>query len=442
MAGNPGFLGMRGTGDWATNQRPENWRETILYLYPNGSAPLTAIMSMLGDEKTDDPVFHWWTKTLPAQGGAISDVYTDAACTAALASAQSTAAGVTLYAKVTLSVATHFRVGHQVLLRDASDYAVDTNALVVSKATLDATYASIGVKLLETDGLTDNSHDVSDADRILVIGNANSEGANMPDALSYDPVEWSNYTQIWRTPLSITRTARRTRLRTGDAYREAKRECLELHSIEMEKSMLWGYKSSGTGDNGKPRRTTMGLIRALQYGSDGSSNVGISDDYSLNATYSGDTWLQSGKDWLDAYLEQIFRYGRPEKLCFCGSGAMLGINQLAETYGTIQLQPRAKAYGIAVMEWITPFGIINLKTHPLFSFETTNRNSMVIFEPQDLRYRFIDDTTFFSEKSDQQNTGWTRRDGTDEEYLTEAGLEYHHPIGWGYLNGVGTDNSL
>ena len=57
MAGNPGFLGMRGTGDWATNQRPENWRETILYLYPNGAAPLTAILSMMGDEKTDDPVF-------------------------------------------------------------------------------------------------------------------------------------------------------------------------------------------------------------------------------------------------------------------------------------------------------------------------------------------------------------------------------------------------
>ena len=58
MAGNPGFLGMRGTGDWATYQRPENWRETILYLYPNGSAPLTAILSKLREERVDDPIFH------------------------------------------------------------------------------------------------------------------------------------------------------------------------------------------------------------------------------------------------------------------------------------------------------------------------------------------------------------------------------------------------
>lgn len=27
-----GFLGMRGTGDWVTDQRPKSWRETILYL--------------------------------------------------------------------------------------------------------------------------------------------------------------------------------------------------------------------------------------------------------------------------------------------------------------------------------------------------------------------------------------------------------------------------
>jgi len=49
------FLGMRGTGDWVDGQRPKNWREQILYLYPNGMAPLTAILSMLNSEKTDDP---------------------------------------------------------------------------------------------------------------------------------------------------------------------------------------------------------------------------------------------------------------------------------------------------------------------------------------------------------------------------------------------------
>ena len=42
MAGNifpPAFFGMRGTGDWVENQMPEDWNETILYLFPNGDSP-------------------------------------------------------------------------------------------------------------------------------------------------------------------------------------------------------------------------------------------------------------------------------------------------------------------------------------------------------------------------------------------------------------------
>jgi hypothetical protein len=66
---------------------------------------------------------------------------------------------------------------------------------------------------------------------------------------------------------------------------------------------------------------------------------------------------------------------------------------------------------------------------------------MVIFEPEGLKSRIIDDTTFYPD-GEKQNTGYGRKDGTNEEYLTEMGLEYHFPSGWGYFNGVGLDNEL
>lgn len=53
----PAHLGLRGTGDWMTNQRPESWRQQILYLYPNGMVPLTAVLSMMKSERVDDPHF-------------------------------------------------------------------------------------------------------------------------------------------------------------------------------------------------------------------------------------------------------------------------------------------------------------------------------------------------------------------------------------------------
>ena len=51
------FLGMRGTGDWVADQRPKDFRELILYLYPNGKMPLTGIMSKQRSEATTDPEF-------------------------------------------------------------------------------------------------------------------------------------------------------------------------------------------------------------------------------------------------------------------------------------------------------------------------------------------------------------------------------------------------
>jgi hypothetical protein len=92
------------------------------------------------------------------------------------------------------------------------------------------------------------------------------------------------------------------------------------------------------------------------------------------------------------------------------------------------------------MEWVTPFGIINLKRHPLFSYEATNRNTMLVIEPQDLVYRYITDTTFIDDP-DKKNTGYAWVDGTKEAYLTECGLELHHPKKFGYLNGFGSDNT-
>ena len=60
------IAGMRGTGDWGTDERPKNFRETILWRNPNGSSPLTALMSKMKTESTDDPEFAWWEEEMNA----------------------------------------------------------------------------------------------------------------------------------------------------------------------------------------------------------------------------------------------------------------------------------------------------------------------------------------------------------------------------------------
>ena len=438
----PSFIGMRGTGDWPTNYRPEDWREAILYFFPNGDAPLTAILAKLAKEVATDPKFHWWTQGLPLQAADVTGVYTDANLANAYVSGGS--AGDFLYLKMAEADLTQFREGHQVTARDSSNLAVDVVAKLVAKNANGAS-SYIRIRLLEID---DNSSDnnLSDCDRVLVTGNINAEGAAMPDSIAYDPTEWYNNTQIFRTPMEITGTAMETKYRANpQAYAKLQKETMELHSVEMEKAFWWSVPTVGTGDNGKPERTTLGIIPAIRGGYDGhGGSAGTVSDYVLDTSYSGKSWLAGGEDWLNTQLEIVFRYGKMTKVAFCGSQTLMAINQIVRNNGDFMWGPDTIIYGIKVREWITPLGSIALITHPLFNHESTTRRVMVIIEPENLVYRYIKnrDTQFIQEKISKTNTGYTRRDGIKEEFLTECGLEYHHPIGWAYLTGFGLANTV
>lgn len=426
------FLGLRGTGDWATDERPLSWRRAILLLYPNGMTPLTAILSMLDAQQVDDPQFHWWTKVLPSQSGTATNVFDDVTLSTAYTSGG--VVGTTVYVKLAAADASEFRIGHMAMLRKTDDYRYDTRGKVTAVNSGAGANSSIAIKLTEAD---DASFSISSADHIKVIGNINAEGAEMPQSIQYNPTKNHNFTQIFRTPLRITRTARRTKLRTADAYDEALREALELHAIEMEKAFMWGERFEGVNNvNNEFERTTRGLIPSILNDPDA-----VSDQFHLNTSFSGKTWLQGGEDWLNEQLEVIFRHGANEKLGLIGSLALQAINDLAKISGQINLEVGTTSYGLRVMEWITPFGTLFLKTAPLFSYDVTNRRDLVIFEPQTLATRYIDDTFFVSDPEDQRNTN-NSRDSTEEEFITEIGLEYEHARKGGFLSGLGNTNTV
>lgn len=436
------FAGVRGSGSWSTDERPKNFREMMLYLYPNGMMPLTALLSMLPNEPVNDPEYSWWTKTIPDQRTALDaagDVYTDTNLTAKAQWDYDTAgnndfgANEVVYVKLGTDYAAQlkkYRAGHIILLRDSANYKRDVRLKVTA---LGATYLTCKV-LVEYKGEStetvalDNTYNT-----VLIVGNVNEENAVRPTSISYDPIKLSNYTQIARTPLSLSRTARQTKLRTGDAYARMKKEALEIHGMEREKNFIWGVPTENTGTGGLPERTTAGLIYTVK--TNAPSNV---LDFAVDN--AGFTWKEKGEDWFDEKLEQLFRYGSGEKLCLCGSGALLGIQKLIKGRqgSQFQFQSATGSYGIKIVQWVTPFGTVNFKTHPLFSFEATDRYSMLFLETQNLRTRTIQDTMFKADKSETESTG-TGRDGKEEEFLTEDGLELHHPETFGMMYNVGVD---
>lgn len=385
----PAVLGLRGSGDFSSDERPKNWREMILYLFPNGEAPLTAMLSLLKSEATTDAEFNWWEKRLPTQRMQVNGALSAGETTIVVDSgAKDAVKGTVILVESTSE-----------LLLVSSDPANDTQIPVTRS------YGAVPITNIADDAM------------LVIIGNVHAEGEGVPTAKTYAPTKKFNYTQIFRMPLYLTRTARRTKLRwdSQGPYREAKREALSLHSIEMEKSFIWGEAIEDVGANGKPRRMTGGIL-------------------SFITTNKGGTLFNQAGTLTIAELEQIceaiFRYGKNEKLVLCGSTFLSAVTTLARTDGTINLTPASKDYGLKITEWRSPFGSLMFKLHPLFNQHPEWRKNALVLDVSNLKYRYVDDTMFIKNRQDPG------LDASMDEFLTECGLEVNMEETHAYITGV------
>lgn len=399
------ILGLRHTANFVANQRPENWRETILLLYPNSAevakAPLTALTSVMKKRKVDDPVFHWWEKALNNRRFLL---------TADVAAGAGGAAG-TLTVDATYNPAVTVKKNDILLIEQTGEIVrvsadpTATNTIPVIRgantggAGLAVTVAGAGVNPYA-----------------MVIGSAFEEGSDAPTGVNFDPNDRANNTQIFRSTLEMTRTATQTRLRTGDAVREAKRECLEYYTVDMERAFWFGKKGSTT-INGKPHRMMSGIFEQISQVS--SANI-----------VTADPVAGADMDWLENLLRRIFADGSPEKLAFVGNGALLTIGQIVRKNSQMTIESGIKEYGMEVSRLRSPFGTLVMKSHPLFSQQAGGTNggtafyghdtTMAILDMNFIKYVFLEDVTY---EPDLTPKGL---DGIKSGYISEVSIEVGH----------------
>ena len=435
-------LGMLGTGEWRGDSlRPENWRETILYEFPNGEAPLTAIMSKLPSETSDDPIFHWMTEALGQDSHTVT-LFSDSALASAYAGSTPLAVGDLIFVKLTLAQAQEYRIGHVVLLFDDGLSTTDRNAEVIACVKNGASsYIQCRMIDADTSGLLGTSN-ATGSIGCLIIGNSSEQGSEIPDAIHYKPTAFENYIQTFRNSLDMTRIMLKTRLRSGNKYEEYKRETLRYHSIEMEKAIRFGSRYSTTGPNSQEKYFTGGIRWWLR--NYASANM---SDYRTDTDFTGMTWEQGGEDYLDKMFEQLKRVqsdSSQDSLILAGSKALKGVSQLAKVSGNVELgKERSTSYGLKIRDYVTDFGTFMMKWDPLFTKEANFRHNMLIVNPRNLRGRYIDDTMYVEDPQRRKKMGRHQRiDGIKEEYLTDFGLELHHPQEFMWLAGIGEDNTL
>lgn len=389
----PSIAGLRGTGDWGTDERPKNFRETILWRQPNGMTPLTALLSKMGDESTDDPEFAWWEEQLDT-----IRIAETTGLAANVGSTTLTASGGGLYNLVP----------GDLLLVEKTDQTTYDNEIVEVTAVASDTSATIARAQAGTTVAA-----IAASTFLTKIGNVYEEGSGAPSASTRNPTKYHNYTQIFKTTYKITETAKRTTARTGDPLKNDKKRKMFDHSIAMEWAFLFGRRYETTGSGGKPKRYTGGLRSFL------TSNVTVFSTTPTEATF------------LDA-VYPVFNYSSgagDERIVLCGNQAMNTLNQLAKNSSTsrINFDGVVRIYGMALQRWILPQGTLYVKTHPLMNNHPRYNASMFVIDPSSMKYRYLRDTTF--KDNIQANDEDTQRG----QWLTEAGLEINHQNTMAYI---------
>lgn len=396
-----GVAGLRGTGDWATDERPKNFREFILRRNPNGSTPIFALMARVAKESTDDPEFSWWDEPNDIVRLTVnkSGDYTATDTTIVVDSADpSTSAPTNSWGE-----ATHLKPGDLLLVEPSADNATYDHEIIRVESVQSATQFTCtrGAAGTSAAAIANNAN-------LFLIGSAYAEGTAEPDSATRNPIKYYNYTQIFKTSYEVTRTGSKTRLRTGDPLRNERIRKAWDHSRQIELAILFGQRSETTGTNGKPLRTFDGIRKFIP-----AANTNV---------FSGnpDTWA----DLIDS-MHVVFDYDSPAgdtRMLFCGNGFLNEMNKIIANEGNVQWGDRLKVFEMNFRELIMPQGRFLLRTHPLLNRHSLYKNSGFALDFSAIRYRPLQgsDTKFMD---NIQNKG---EDVVRGQWLTEAGIEVRY----------------
>ena len=395
--------GLRGTGDWATDERPKNFREYILWRNPNGTAPLFALTAKMKKETVDDPEFSWWDEPNDLVrlqvNGAVGNTAVET--TIVVDSADPSTSSPTL----AWGLATHLKPGDLLMVEPSSDNATFNHEVikvtnVISTTTFQVQRAAAGTTI----------GNIANDAWLVKIGSAYAEGTGAPDSTSRNPMKYSNYTQIFKDTYELTKTAAATKVRTGDPLANEKKRKGFDHARDIEMALLFGRKSETTGPNGKPLRT-FGGIRSF-IGS--ATTTVLTNGYTLNTV-------------LDA-VTPVFDFDTEAgdtRIVFAGNIALNRFNTLIQgqtSAARVNFQGLSKVYGMNFNEYVIPQGRLLIKTHPLLNRHSLYRNSIFIVDPSAIKYRPLKgrDTKF------EDNIQTKGEDVIRGQWLTEFGIEVRY----------------
>lgn len=265
---------------------------------------------------------------------------------------------------------------------------------------------------------------------LLQIGNAYEEAANRAPAYSWNPVQFKNYTQIFRNGWAVSGSASAIQNIVGDGQvSENKRDCMWLHSSDIEKSILFGQKKNTT-KNGKPIRAMEGIRYNVGDLTNYPESYGAANIFTAGATT---TWTQ-----LEAMLEptlnqQMTDATSSKRTMFCGYKAMQVINNICRLNGTMDLVTRQSNFGIQVRTLYTARGEFNIIEHPLLNMNATWAAMAFVLDLNSYRLAYLGNRKTrdisYNYVDGQLKPVDNGTDAVGGELLTEVTIEHRNTAG-------------
>jgi len=360
----PAVAGLRGTGDWGTDERPKSFRENILWQRPNGTAPIFGLTSKSKSITKNDPEFSWWTETQT-----IIQLQSSLAHLAAdtIITVDSTDPDITDMKK-NYGTAKHLKAGDLLMVEPLADAVSLVYEILIVKEVLSDTQV-----LVQRGAAGTTPAAIANDQFLLVIGSAYAEGTGIPPAVSNNPVKYMNLIQIFKDTYELTGTADVTHARTGDAWSNDKKRQSFNHAQKIEHAILYGKRHETVGDNGKPLRFMGGIRSMIPAGNQTVFAAPVTITSLMNA------------------ISPIYDFSTDAgntRLAFGGNAAMMALNTLFSNAANVNYNYDKKLtmHGIDFTEFVMPRGRILFYSHPLLSRDSVFSKSMYLLDFSNISY--------------------------------------------------------
>ena len=312
----------------------------------------------------------------------------------------------------------------------SQDDAIATSGTNPDMVQLDCTVVKAGGRYLSATASIDDASTVTPSDDVIhsslepmrcyVVGTAHSEGSGYPETWQDQPYS-TNYgrTQIWKTSMAMTNTARATVLKfEANEWARVWKEKLVEHKWDIENSLLFGSQSDS-------HYTTQGAVDyVINYG----------NQFTLDtATKTADDFLDDMSNYLDP------RYNTSNAtVFFCDTATYNWMHKLGGYFknnleissnfrADFAMSGKKKVFGVDITTFSTPYGDMNVARN--IHLDGTNVKMIGI----NMKYAYYRplvgngvnrDTSVYVGVQTLENSGVDRR---VDLILTEAGAEFSMP---------------